>query len=370
MRAELKWAAGLAGVLALILLLRTDVIFEKRIPPDLSFKKIGNQTHVYNYNKLLAVYNNGGNTFTQFWNAGENLIGGFSSGTPNSNQGGPMKGHSADYPFGWIDGNGDKPQWMGFWAGFAYVDKRWSGWMGINGNAGALQNFTIDNPDPGRLFFNVSTQINKYWIFYPLFKCEVTYAVTPDGIGVKNMVTVLNDLEPKGGWDLGGQLLMTQLECDLDPKVVPPYSSSNQPDLYYQLAMDHGTVAIDPFAPYKVPATPSNMYSEKEIPNQALVPMQGSMAFLSPMGRPGRSVQLALRVDLKRSKLPPMEYYCEYNGERDYLNYLFSPAIGTNSTITKIPKGTQWILYGDLIPWKGKDPKTLFKKAFISDIIP
>lgn len=370
MRAELKWAVGFVGALAVVLLMRTDGIFEKKNPPDLSSKSIGNQTHVYNHNKLLAVYNNEGNTFTQFWYEGENLIGGFSSGTANSNKGSPIKGHSPDYPFGWIDSNGNKPQWLGFWAGFSYVDKRWSGWFGINGNAGSLKNFTIDNPDPSQLFFNVSTQINRYWIFYPLFKCQVTYAITPDGIGVKSIVIVLNDLEPKGDWDLGGQLLMTQLECDLDPKIMPPYSSSNQPDLYYQLTMDHAVIAIDPFPPYKVPATPSNMYSEMEIPNQALVPMQSSMAILSPVGRPSRSVQLALRIDLKRSKLPPLEYYCEYNGERDYLNYLFSPAISTNSAINKIPKGTQWILYGDLIPWKGKDPKTLFKKAMISDIIP
>jgi hypothetical protein len=368
MRANLRWGVGIIGVLALVFLMRANGFFEKRIPPNLSYKQVDNRTHIYNHNQLLAVYNDQGNTFIQFWHEGENLIGGFSSGTPNTNSGGAQKGHSSDYPFGHLDGSGNKPQWLGFWAGFNYMDKRWSGWNGINGNPATLKKFTIDQPDPSKILFHVSTQFNRFWIFQPLFKCQVTYAITPDGIGVKNVITFLDKLKPQWAWDLAGQLLMTQLECDLDPSL--PYSPKNQPDLYYSLATNNDVIAIDPFPPYKVPATPSNMYSEKEIPKQALVPMGSGMAILSPMGRPSRSVQLALRIDLKRSTLPPMEYYCEYNGERDYLNYLYSPAIGSNSTVTEIPKGTQWILYGDMIPWKGKDPKTLFKYTMLSDLIP
>ena len=54
-----------------------------------------------------------------------NLIGGFSSGAGNSNVGGAKRGHSDEYPFGWIDAQGGKPEWQGFWSGFAYLDRRW-----------------------------------------------------------------------------------------------------------------------------------------------------------------------------------------------------------------------------------------------------
>lgn len=112
------------------------------------------------------------------------------------------------------------------------------------------------------------------------------------------------------------------------------------------------------------------MYGDPNLPNTALVPMSGNLAFLSPFESAGLSPNLALRVDLKRSTLPPLEYYCEYNGERDYINFLFSPAVGTNRKIKTIPKGTKWVLYADMVPWKGADVKTIFKRAMISDALP
>ena len=353
------------GIFAVFYLMRSDLIFSRRTPPDLSYKTSNNKTYVYNHKNLLAVYNNQGNTFIEFWHEGVNLIGGFSSGAPNSNSGGAKKGHSPDYPFGWIS-KGKKPKWEGFWAGFSYVDKRSNKWAGINGNPAARKSFKIDQPDKTKLLFKVNTQIN--WLFvFPVFKCEVTYYISPDGIGVKNVVTIMRDIIPKGAFDQAGQFIMTQVECDLDPS--QPNVPAKQKDLYFKLATNNDVIAINPFPPYKVPATPSNMYSENNIPNQALVPKNATMAILSPFGRASRNINLALRVDLARSKLPPLEYYCEYNGERDYLNFLFSPAIDTNSKIKVVPKGTQWILYGDLIPWKGSDPKTLFKKPMVSDSI-
>jgi len=140
--------------------------------------------------------------------------------------------------------------------------------------------------------------------------------------------------------------------------------------LYYSLALNDTVVSIAPFPPYNA-ITPSNIYADQNIPsppqqqvhalpNTALVPSTQTIAFISPMGRPSRNVNLALRIDVSRSTLPPLEYYCEYNGERDYLNFLLSPAIGANRTTQTVPKGTTWVIYGDLIPWKGNDPKVLY----------
>lgn len=354
------------GVLTL-LIFRWPGPFELWLAPVLTFKELNDRTYVYNRGKLLAVYNNAGNTFIQFWYKGRNVIGGFSSGTPGSNNGGPVKGHSSDYPFGWLANGGVKPQWQGFWAGFSYKDVRWKEWKGINGNPFALKSFTATQPGKSELIFTVKSRIDHLLLF-PLFECEVLYSITPQGIGVKNTITILGDLTPDGSWDLAGQLIMTQADCDLDPAA--PYTQAGQPDLFFKLALTNGAVNIDPFPPYQIPATPSNMYGDPNLPDSALVPMNGSLAFISPFESAGPGANLALRVDLKRSTLPPLEYYCEYNGERDYVNFLFSPAVGTNRSIKTVPKGTKWVLYGDMVPWEGADPKTLFKRALLSDALP
>lgn len=88
------------------------------------------------------------------------------------------------------------------------------------------------------------------------------------------------------------------------------------------------------------------------------------------MGRPGSDINLALRVDVKRSTLPALEYYCEYNGERDYLNYLYSTAIGSNRATTTVAGGTTWTLYGDLRPWQGADPQILYGLPMLSTVAP
>lgn len=367
MRIALKIAIVLGLGVAALLIFRRPGSFEWQAAPVLTYQEINDRTYIYNHGKLLAVYSSRGNTFIEFWYEGANLIGGFSSGTPGSNQGGPVKGHSADHPFGWIANDGTKPQWEGFWSGFAYKDVRWPGWVGINGNPFAVKSFTASQPSQSELIFTAISRIDHLFVF-PLFQCEVIYAVTPHGIGVKNTVTILDDLTPDGSWDLAGQLIMTQVDCDLDPAA--PYNQSGQPDLFFKLALTNDTIGIDPFPPYKVPATPSNMYGDLNLPNTALVPTGGSVALISPFERSGANLNLALRVDMKRSVLPQLEYYCEYNGERDYLNFLFSPAVGSNRSIKTIPKGTKWVLYGDMMVWKGKDPKTIFKRALISDALP
>lgn len=346
-------------------------------PPvaDLRSETVQGETRIYNGQDLLAVYSHTGNTFTQFWVYGSNLLGGFSSGTPGSNAGGPMKGHSADYPFGHIsDAAGNKLQWEGFWAGFNYIDVRWMFWTGIAGNPLAQCSFSVEQPRNDLVVLHVTTQVP--FCFDPLFQCEVDYFVKPQGIGVKSVVTVLKELQPLGADDTGGQLLMSQVDCDLDP--AQPYQEANQPDLYYKLALNDAVVAIDPFPPaggYNT-ITPSNIYADQNIPappqnrvnplpDTALVPSQQTLAFISPFGRPGSNLNLALRIDLAKSTLPPLEYYCEYNGERDYLNFLLSPAIGLNRSVKTVPQGTTWVMYGDMVPWVGTDPKVLYSTPLL-----
>jgi len=363
----MRWLRCLARLVVVVAVAVTGVGCWPGVA-NLTYKTAQGQTRVYNDGQLLAVYNQAGNTFIEFWFAGVNVLGGFSSGTPGSNAGGASKGHSSDYPFGWQDGFGGKPQWEGFWAGFNYMDQRWKYWQGVAGNPFAQQSFKITQPSSGLVQLHVVTKVGP--ANDPLFQCEVDYFIRPSGIGVKNVVTVLRELQPIGYDDTGGQLMMTQIDCDLDPG--QPYDQSHQPDLYYKLALNGNIVNIDPFPPtggYNT-ITPSNIYADQNIPapaekrvnplpNTALVPSGESIAFISPMQRPGRNVNVALRIDLVRSTLPELEYYCEYNGERDYLNYLFSPAIGLNRTVQTVAQGTKWVVYGDMVVWAGNDPSVL-----------
>ncbi|MDD5571880.1 MAG: T9SS type A sorting domain-containing protein, partial [Bacteroidales bacterium] len=77
--------------------------------------------------------------------------------------------------------------------------------------------------------------------------------------------------------------------------------------------------------------------------------------------RPDTNHNVALSVDIDNSTLPPLEYYCEYNGERDYLNFLFSAAIGNNRTVKTVNGGTIWSLYGDMLPWNGTNPADIYE---------
>jgi hypothetical protein len=335
----------------------------------LTYETVGGKTYIYNCGKTLAVYNNAGNTFTEFWYEGVNLIGGFCGGPPGTtvNTDSPMKGHSPEYPFGHRDANGNRLQWEGFWSGFNYMDKTLLIWLGIPGNALSQYAFAIEQPREDLVVLHVGNRVPFWFSPSPLFECDVDYFVSPDGIGVRNEVTVFQQLEPLGYDDTGGQFIMTQVECDLDP--AQPYAQANQPDLYYKLACNDNLLSIDPFPPYNK-ITPSNIYADHDtpappenrvhpIPNTALVPAAETLAFISPLVRPSRNVNLALRIDIANSTLPRLEYYCEYNGERDYLNFLLSPAIGQNRVDKTVPAGTNWVLYGDLVPWKGTNPNVL-----------
>ncbi len=97
----------------------------------------GQQTRFYAGEELLAVYNNAGNTFTEFRVHGMNVLGGYAPGANGTNDGPPVAGHPAPYPFGQI-GGGTYSQWEGFWAGYNYVDMRWGAWTGVNGNPEAV----------------------------------------------------------------------------------------------------------------------------------------------------------------------------------------------------------------------------------------
>ncbi len=328
------------------------------------------ETSFYNCEQLLAVYNHSGNTFTEFRFNGVNLIGGFCGGAPGTtvNGGAAIPGHSPEYPFGHRDANGTRLQWEGFWSGFNYMDKRWLFWTGVPGNPLAQCSHSISQPRTDLIVLHVVTQVP--FCLDPLFQCEVDYFVTRRGIGVKNTITVLKELQPLGYDDTGGQFLMTQVECDLDP--AQPYLQANQVDLYYQLVLNDTVIALNPFPPYNT-ITPSNIYADGAaagvgmypLPNTALAASNEKMAFLCPMGRPSRNMNLALRIDVEHSTLPALEYYCEYNGERDYLNYLFSPAIGVNRPTQVVPAGTSWFLCGDLVPWSGSDPTVLRGMAWV-----
>ncbi len=330
----------------------------------LTKKTEAGKTYVYNCGKLLAVYNHAGNTFTEFRVDGLNLIGGFCAGPPgtSTNLDGAMKGHSPEYPFGHRDANGNMLPWQGFWSGFNYIDQRWMTWAGVPGNALAQCSYSFSQPRDDLLILTVITQVP--FCFDPLFQCEVNYYISPAGIGVTNKITIYKDLEPFGYDDTGGQFLMTQVDCDLDPAF--PETQADQPDLYYKLALNDAVVSLVPFPPYN-PITPSHIYADgpaaapgyDPLPDSALVPPTAARAILSPFGRPSRNVNLALRIDLEHSTLPPLEYYCEYNGRRDYLNFLLSPAIGQNRATKSVPAGTVWELRGDLLPWKGSDPAVL-----------
>jgi len=344
----------------------------------LSHDTANGKTYIYNCGKILAVYNHAGNTFTEYWMEGINLIGGFCGGAPGttSNTDAPVVGHSPEYPFGHRDAAGNRLQWEGFWSGFNYIDKRWMVWTGVPGNPLAQCSFSVDQPRNDLVVLHVVTQVP--FCVDPLFQCEVDYFVTPQGIGVQNVITVFKELQPLGPDDTGGQFLMTQVECDLDP--AQPYLQANQPGLYYTLACNDNVVTIDPFPPYNA-ITPSNIYADQNIaapttqavhplPNTALVPAGETLAYISPLGRPNRYLNLALRIDIAHSTLPPLEYYCEYNGERDYLNFLLSPAIGLNRSNPIIPAGTRWVLRGDLIPWKGSDSNVLRSMPWLYEGLP
>jgi len=331
-----------------------------------------NRHIIYRGSKTLAVYNHAGNTFTEFWYQGVNMLGGFSSGTAGSNSGGAAVGHSADYPFGWVAPGGGKPQWEGFWAGFGYVDATTKTWIGVAGNPFAEQAFSITPMGDDLLDVHVTLLV------FPLYVCDVHYYVSAKGIGVRSDIYVYTKLYPLGYDDTGGQFLMTQVDVDLDP--AQPYAAGSQGALYYTLAMDGLYEDIDPFPPYNQ-FTPSNIYADQYVPgppshavhplpDTARVPMGNPVSYLTPLERPDRRQNLALRIDLSRSSLPDLEYYLEYNGERDYLNYLYSAAIGVNRGIPEVPAGTIWRLYGELRPWTGSDPSPLEWLPMLSDIAP
>jgi hypothetical protein len=342
---------------------------------------------------LLAVYDHTSNTFTQFIVDGVNVIGGFSSADPDTNYGPSAAGHSADYPFGRLDAPGtseSKGRWEGFWSGFGFVNKATGFWEGVNGNPGAVKSLDVTPTAGGLLDLHAVSEVTSSADpVNPEFRCDVHYLVSTKGIGVSSTTTFLKTLETWGYDDTGGQLLMTQADIDLDPTPPSdpgypyPYSreKAGQPSLYWKLAYDEGTQDIDSFPPYSQ-WTPSNIYSETEsapgtdpsvathgLPNTARVSTTQPFTFLSPLDRPDRELNLALRVDLVRSTLPPLEYYCEVNGERDYFNYLYSASVGENRG-TSIASGTVWHVYGDLLPWRGSDPEVLRSIPLLSDVAP
>jgi hypothetical protein len=325
--------------------------------------------------EVLALYNNRGNTFIEFWSGGVNVIGGYARGEGKTNWGPPVKGHGAGYPYGQIDTSTfTYGEWEGFWSGYNYIDTRWGHWAGVNGNPSAQRSFDVQPTSDGRLDVHVMTEVDSEGM--RLYACDVHYYVSKDGIGVRNDVTVLSDLYPWGMGDSGAQFLMTQADSDVDPAL--PLDGS-QPDQYFQLA-SHGWVQnLDPYPPYGK-YTPSVEYSDQEalwapdfrmyaLPDGALVPTAETTPYLTVMGRQSRAVNLALRVDQSRSTLPQLEYYCEINGERDYVNYDFSAALGWNGP-AMISAGTKWQLYGDLLPWTGTDPEVLGSTPMLSDGIP
>ncbi len=365
-------------------------------PPVLTYEVDGvAQVHrFYADGTLLAVYDHASNTFTQLIVDGVNVIGGFSSAGADTNYGPSAAGHSADYPFGRLDAPGtseSKGRWEGFWSGFGFMNAATSAWEGVNGNPGAVKSLEVTTATAGGpIDLHVVSEVTSSADpANPMFHCDVHYYVSTKGIGVSNTTTFLKTVLPFGNDDTGGQLLMTQADVDLDPapSSTPgypyPYSheKADQKSLYWKLAYDEGVQDIDSFPPYSMD-TPSNISSETEsppgtdpsvathgLPNTARVSTTQPFTFLSPFDRPDRDLNLALRVDLVRSTLPPLEYYCEVNGERDYFNYLYSAAVGFNRGIA-IQAGTVWHLYGDLLPWHGSDPEVLRSIPLLSDAAP
>jgi hypothetical protein len=326
--------------------------------------------------ELLALYDNAGNTFIELWVDGANLIGGFDPGLDRSNLGPAQLGHGPGYPFGRLDSPASGyGRWEGFWAGFNYIDVRWLRWTGLNGNPDARRGFEVSPAGDGALDVHVTTEAS--WRITPLFRCDVHYLLTRAGIGVRSQVEVLAELQPLGWDDTGGQLLMTQVDSDLDPAL--PYDRS-QPSQYLQLALDGHLQELDPYPPYNT-ITPSNIYADQEIPDPpearvhplpdgARVTTTAPVSYLTALGRQDRAAGLALRVDRVRSSLPELEFYSELNGERDYLNYLYSAALGENRATQVVPAGTTWQLYGDLRPWTGTDPTVLGGLPLLSDALP
>ncbi len=325
---------------------------------------------------LLALYNNLGNTFPEFWVDGVNIIGGYDPVGSATNWGPPVKGHRAGYPYGQFDAVGFAyGEWQGFWSGYNYIDQRWNTWAGVNGNPGAARSFTVQPTADGRLDVHVVTEVAGP-DGQPLYGCDVHYYVSRSGIGVRNDVTVLSDLEPWGYGDSGAQFMMTQADSDIDPDLP---LDREQPDQYFQLALDGFVQDLDPYPPYGQ-YTPSVEYADlewisppyfqmHELPGGALVPADAPKSYLSVMGRKSRAINVAMRVDQARSTLPQLEYYCEINGFRDYLNFVYSAALGWNGPAV-VPTGTQWRLYGDLLPWTGTDPEALRSIPMLSDGIP
>lgn len=325
--------------------------------------------------ELLALFNNQGNTFPEFWVDGVNVIGGYAPAGGATNWGPPVKGHPAGYPYGQFDAAAYAyGPWEGFWSGYNYIDTRWGRWIGPNGNPGATRSFDVQPTSDGRLDAHLVAEIDGEGM--SLYALDVHYYVSKAGIGVRDDVTVLSDLLPWGFGDTGAQFLMTQADSDIDPALP---LDRNQPDQYFQLAFDGTVQDIDPFPPYGK-YSPSVEYTDAEnlappyfrqygLPGGALVPTDLPRTYLTAMGRKSRAVNLALRVDQARSTLPQLEYYCEVNGFRDYFNYDYSAALGWNGPDV-IPAGTRWRLYGDLLPWMGADPDALRAIPLLSDGIP
>lgn len=314
-----------------------------------------NKTYFYNDGDLLAVYNNKYNTWTEFYVKDgrnyRNIIGGFSDSVG--------KGHDSYYPYGHPAGSTTKIKWEGFWAGFNYYDDIFKSWIGINGNPDAEQSFTVTSIMDNLVDVHVETKVD--FLFWTVFECDVHYYLSTYGIGVSNKIKFKATIYPYGYHDTGGQLIMTQVDCDFDPSL----SNANQKSLYFKLAADKNAYLLDPFSPYGG-LTPSNTWTDITIPSYWETPLSNTalvnercISYFTPYERLDSNVNLALRVDMKNSKLPDLEYYCEYNGEHDYLNFLYSPAIGKNRTQKSIPAGTEWILYGDFIVWEGDDPEIL-----------
>jgi glycosidase len=329
-------------------------------------------TWIFADGELLALFNNHGNTFIEFWVGGVNVIGGYDPAPGWTNWGPAQKGHSPGYPFGQFVG-GEYWPWEGFYAGFNIMDPRWKGFLGVTGGPHA---FDVQVAADGRLDLHTFDQIARDGL--PLYDLDVHYYVSRQGIGVRDDVQIRSDLSTWGGGDTGGQFLMTQADSDLDPAL--PYDRELQPDQYFQLGVDGAIVDLDPFPPYGR-YSPSNEYTDMDyrpdgdefhmqaLPGGALVAEGQGMSYVTAMGRRSRATNLALRVDQLRSTLPPMEHYCEINGERDYLNFNFNAALGWNGP-SMVPGGVAWRLYGDLLPWSGTDPEVLRGIPMLSDGIP
>jgi len=156
----------------------------------------------------------------------------------------------------------------------------------------------------------------------PLFQCESIISSLQRESVFQNVITVFKELQPLGPDDTGGQFLMTQVECDLDPP-----AALQAPGLVFTTRWPAATASSRSIRSRPTTRSPPPHLCRPEhrgppaqvvhpLPNTALVTCGRNTGVLSPLERPNRYLNLALRIDIEHSTLPPLEYYCEYNGDR------------------------------------------------------